>query len=59
MDRASLTPDSAEFVKNRIALQDEHMQTIWQKFIGSVGAVVPPYANEVCGLGAFPFSLDT
>jgi arsenite/tail-anchored protein-transporting ATPase len=49
IDRASLNPDSAEFVKNRVAMQDEHMQTIWQKFDGSVRAIVPLYETEVRG----------
>jgi len=49
IDKASLNPDSAEFVKNRVLMQDEHMQTIWQKFDGSVRAVVPLYESEVRG----------
>ena len=34
---------------DRVAMQDEHMQTIWQKFDGSVRAIVPLYENEVRG----------
>ncbi|MBI1802198.1 MAG: ArsA family ATPase [Chloroflexi bacterium] len=49
IDKNSLSPDSAEFVKNRVAMQDEHMQTIWQKFDGSVRAIVPLYEKEVRG----------
>src|SRR5438876_6987100 len=49
IDKQSLAPDSADFVKNRVAMQDEHMQTIWQKFDGSVRAIVPLYENEVRG----------
>ena len=49
IDRDSLNPDSAEFVKNRVAMQAEHMQTVWQKFDGSVRAIVPLYDAEVRG----------
>ena len=49
IDKQSLAPDSADFVKNRVAMQEEHMQTIWQKFDGSVRAIVPLYENEVRG----------
>ena len=49
IDKSSLAPDAAEFVRNRVAMQEEHMQTIWQKFDGNVRAVVPLYAEEVRG----------
>ena len=37
-------------MKNRVAMQDEHMQTIWQKFDGSVRAIVPLFETEIRGL---------
>jgi arsenite/tail-anchored protein-transporting ATPase len=49
IDKDSLNPDSAEFVKNRVAMQAEHMQTVWEKFDGSVRAIVPLYDAEVRG----------
>src|SRR5512146_1339410 len=36
IDRAVVGADAAEFVKNRVAMQAEHMETIWQKFDGAV-----------------------
>lgn len=39
--------DAAEFVKNRVAMQQEHMQTIWKEFDGSVRATVPLFETEV------------
>jgi arsenite-transporting ATPase len=50
IDRASLGPDSAEFVKNRVAMQQEHIQTIWREFDGSVRAIVPLFETEVRGV---------
>ena len=50
IDKAAVGPDSADFVKNRVAMQDEHMRTIWQKFDGSVRAVVPLFEGEIRGL---------
>ena len=50
IDKDSLNADSAEFVKNRVAMQEEHMQTVWQKFDGNVRAIVPLYETEVRGL---------
>jgi arsenite-transporting ATPase len=50
IDKASLRDDSADFVKNRVAMQDEHMKTVWQKFDGSVRAIVPLFETEIRGL---------
>jgi arsenite-transporting ATPase len=52
IDRANVGPDAAEFVKNRLAMQDEHMTTIWEKFDGNVRGLVPLYDNEVRGVPA-------
>src|SRR5512132_3204419 len=41
IDKAMVGPEAAGFVKNRVAMQDEHMKTVWQKFDGSVRAIVP------------------
>jgi len=41
--------DAAEFVKNRIKMQDEHMEVIWKTFDGSVRALVPLFETEVKG----------
>src|SRR2546422_5892398 len=41
IDRSSVSASSAEFVRNRVEMQLQHMQTIWEKFDGSVRAVLP------------------
>jgi arsenite-transporting ATPase len=50
MDPASAGPDAAEFVRNRVAMQQEHMQTIWREFDGKVRAVVPLFETEIRGV---------
>ncbi len=50
IDKKSVGPDAADFVKNRVAMQDEHMKTIWEKFDGSVRAIVPLYETEIRGV---------
>ncbi len=49
IDRRQVGADSADFVRNRVAMQDEHMQTVWEKFDGQVRAIAPLYDNEVRG----------
>src|SRR5713226_3083159 len=49
IDRGVVQPDSAEFVRNRLAMQDDHMQTVWEKFDGQVRAIVPLFDDEVRG----------
>ncbi len=43
--------DAPEFVKNRVKMQDEYMQEIWQDFAGNVRALVPLFDDEVRGVG--------
>jgi arsenite-transporting ATPase len=50
IDKASVGAEAADFVKNRVAMQDEHMKTVWQKFDGSVRAIVPLYETEIRGV---------
>jgi arsenite-transporting ATPase len=50
MDPAAVGPDAAEFVKNRVAMQQEYMKTIWREFDDSVRAVVPLFETEVRGV---------
>ncbi len=50
IDKSSVGPEAADFVKNRVAMQDEHMRTVWQKFDGSVRAIVPLFETEIRGL---------
>src|SRR5512136_1547632 len=50
IDKEQVGADAAEFVKNRVAMQEEHMQTIWEKFDGEVRAIVPLYETEIRGV---------
>ena len=50
IDEASLGPDAPDFVKNRVAMQKEYMEDIWQKFDGMVRAIVPLFDTEVRGV---------
>lgn len=50
IDKAAAADNTAAFVKNRIAMQDEHMKTVWEKFDGNVRAIVPLYDNEIRGV---------
>jgi arsenite-transporting ATPase len=49
IDQSMVGADSAEFARNRLAMQDEHMQTIWEKFDGQVRGIVPLFEDEVRG----------
>ena len=50
IDQTQAGADAAEFVKNRIAMQQEHMETIWQKFNGTVRSIVPLFETEIRGV---------
>jgi arsenite-transporting ATPase len=50
IDQASVGPDAAAFVKNRVAMQQEHMRTIWREFDGQVRAIVPLFDTEIRGV---------
>jgi arsenite-transporting ATPase len=49
IDRRDVGEHPPEFVLNRIEMQEEHMQTVWEKFPGSVRAVVPLLECELRG----------
>ncbi len=49
IQKSEVRADAPEFVKNRVAMQDEYMQQIWSDFDGSVRAIVPLFDNEVRG----------
>src|SRR2546430_7688182 len=46
IDRASVTAGAAEFVRNRVAMQDQHMETIAEKFDNTVRAIIPLFETE-------------
>lgn len=50
--------DSPEFVRNRVAMQDEHMQEIWDEFDGNVRAVLPLLDNEIRGVASISNMAD-
>src|SRR5713226_6546662 len=49
IDKAQVKPDSPEFVRNRVAMQDRYMEDIWEKFDSMVRATVELYETEVRG----------
>jgi arsenite-transporting ATPase len=50
LDKEALGKDLPEFVSNRVHMQEEYMNTIWEKFDGSVRALVPLFNQDVRGL---------
>jgi arsenite-transporting ATPase len=50
IDKSSVKPETPDFVKNRVAMQDEHMETIWKEFNGQVRAILPLYETEIRGV---------
>jgi arsenite/tail-anchored protein-transporting ATPase len=50
LDKEALGKDAPEFVLNRVRMQEEYMGTIWQKFDGSVRALIPLFDREVRGI---------
>ena len=48
--KETLTDHSAEFVRNRVQMQDQYMAEIWEKFDGSVRSVLPLFETEVKGV---------
>jgi arsenite-transporting ATPase len=49
IDKESVDEDAPDFVKNRVAMQGEYMDEIWEIF-SDVRAVVPLFDNEVQGV---------
>jgi arsenite-transporting ATPase len=49
IDRSQVTPDSPEFVRNRVAMQERYMEDVWEKFDGMVRSIVPLYETEIRG----------
>lgn len=50
IDKESVADDAPEFVRNRVAMQAQHMETIWREFDGQVRALLPLYETEVRGV---------
>lgn len=58
IDKNAVTADSPDFVKNRVAMQEEHMQTIWKEFDGQVRAILPLFETEVRGVNMLKRMVD-
>lgn len=50
IDKTSVSSSSPDFVKNRVAMQDEYMQEIERQFDGMVRAILPLFETEVRGV---------
>lgn len=49
IEKEMVKPDSPEFVLNRVKMQEEHMEKIWQTFGDRTRAIVPLFETEVQG----------
>jgi len=49
IQKEMVKPDSPEFVRNRVKMQDEHMEEIWQAFGDGVRSVIPLFETEIQG----------
>ncbi len=58
IDKSSVKADSPDFVKNRLAMQEEHMETVWKEFDGQVRAVLPLFETEVRGVAMLQRVVD-
>jgi len=47
--KSQVGSDAAEFVRNRVLMQDEYMKLIWKTFDDKVRAVLPLFETEVKG----------
>lgn len=49
IQKETVKPDSPEFVRNRMKMQDEHMEEIWQTFGDGVRSITPLFETEIQG----------
>ena len=49
IQKQQVTDDTVDFVKNRISMQEEHMEEIWKLFGPQVRAIIPLFETEVKG----------
>ena len=50
IDKDSVKDDTPDFVKNRVEMQSQYMEQVWEKFDGDVRAIVPLFETEVRGV---------
>ena len=58
IDQSQVTPESPDFVRNRVAMQDRYMVDIWEKFDGMVRSILPLYETEVRGVAMLGKAAD-
>ncbi len=58
IDKEIVGPDAPDFVKNRVAMQEEYMEEIWRVF-PDVRAVVPLFDTEVQGVDMLKRTADS
>ncbi|MBI5967532.1 MAG: ArsA family ATPase [Deltaproteobacteria bacterium] len=49
IEKETVKEDAPEFVRNRVKMQDEHMEEIWQTFSGGVRSIIPLFETEIQG----------
>jgi arsenite-transporting ATPase len=49
IQKETVKPESPEFVRNRVKMQDGHMEEIWQTFGDRVRSIVPLFETEIQG----------
>jgi arsenite-transporting ATPase len=49
IQKETVKAESPEFVRNRVKMQDEHMEEIWQTFGNGVRSVIPLFDTEIQG----------
>jgi len=49
IQKETVKADSPEFVRNRVKMQDEHMEEIWQAFGDGVRSIIPLLDTEIQG----------
>ncbi len=59
IQKDQVAKDAAEFVQNRVAMQQEHMGEIWDIFKDRVRAVLPLFETEVKGAKMLHRMVDT
>jgi arsenite-transporting ATPase len=59
IQKEQVATDAAEFVQNRVAMQQEHMGEIWDIFKDRVRAVLPLFETEVKGAKMLNRMVDT
>ncbi len=49
IQKETVKEDAPEFVRNRVKMQDEHMEKVWESFGDGVRSIVPLFETEVQG----------